>query len=902
MSFGRSLNVIKNRRIHKPISVFSSVFRRSLGNHGIQGSWNHPRFFSTDGNSGNDSGKKDDPSVTKPAQIVEAEKKHLVETADKSGDVVHVNPELPKEVLALIVERPLIPGQSKVFTQPIGKLLKSGGYVAFFLDKKSVKQTQSGGPAASEAQTDGPAPGEATSPSKAPLPPLDEIHRIGTLAWVQSQKFWARPQEKSFIFIQTHALRPVRLIESLDRPRYVKVEYFEDPDYKLSTAEDKAYFQEINKLLTKVLEKNVTVSQQFVQMTTNRFDLRELIPQVSSVCESATNDELQELLECMTVKEKLSKLHGLLISELETAKMHERLKKEASENFEKAARTHMYQEQLKIIKRELGIEKDDKTALSGKFRDRIKELDVPKEAMDVIDEELEKLSFLEPTSSEFAGTRNYLDWLTNIPWGKFTKELFDIKEAQRILNEDHFGLQDVKDRIIEFIAVGKLCGAVPQGKILCLVGPPGVGKTSIGTSIARALGREFYRFSVGGLTDTAEIKGHRRTYVGAMPGKLIQCLKKTKCQNPLVLIDEIDKIGSNSIRGDPASALLEVLDPKQNHAFNDHYLDVEVDLSKTLFICTANVSDTIPPALADRMEFVRISGYIASEKMEIAQKYLIPEAMKECGIKDEQASIDGPALSSLIRWYCREAGVRNLQKKIQKILRKIAVKIVNGGQEAVTVVENNLEDFVGKRKFHSDRLYERTPVGVVMGLAWTSMGGATLYIESLVTSRSKKDSTEGSSDKSPKEGNMAVLKTTGNMGDVMSETSQIAQCFARCFVAEKIDPNNKFFSDCSVHVHVPEGGHFNASPPPQTWSSMQRYHPVEVSPAAQRFGKNTSRRTLSGACTSRWCRGLPSCRTKHFHFHRRMVHNFPTGTHRLKIWDYYQRQTFVLTQSKLGSL
>lgn len=410
--------------------------------------------------------------------------------------------------------------------------------------------------------------------------------------------------------------------------------------------------------------------------------------------------------------------------------------------------------------------------------------------MDVLDEELNKLSFLESHSSEFNVTRNYLDWLTSMPWGITSTENLNIQEAADILEQDHYGMEDIKKRILEFIAVSQLKGTT-QGKILCFHGPPGVGKTSIARSIARALNREYFRFSVGGMTDVAEIKGHRRTYVGAMPGKIIQCLKKTKTENPLVLIDEVDKIGKGH-QGDPASALLEMLDPEQNANFLDHYLDVAVDLSKVLFICTANITDTIPEPLRDRMEMIDMSGYVAEEKLAIAKQYLIPQAMKDCGLSDQHIVIQESALANLIRAYCRESGVRNLQKHIEKVSRKVAFKVVKKEAEKINVTVDNLSDFVGKPVFTHDRMYEVTPPGVVMGLAWTSMGGSTLFIETTVSKPTGLKKYEGS------------FEITGHLGDVMKESTKIALTVARNFM-KRIEPENNFLYDSHLHLHVPEG-------------------------------------------------------------------------------------------------
>ena len=452
----------------------------------------------------------------------------------------------------------------------------------------------------------------------------------------------------------------------------------------------------------------------------------------------------------------------------------------------------MLQEQLRVIKKELGLEKDDKDAIGEKFKERLKDLVVPEAVMEVIHEELNKLSFLDNHSSEFNVTRNYLDWLTSMPWGKYSSENLEISRAKDVLEEDHYGMDDVKKRILEFIAVSQLKKST-QGKILCFYGPPGVGKTSIARSIARALNREYFRFSVGGMTDVAEIKGHRRTYVGAMPGKVIQCLKKTKTENPLVLIDEVDKIGKG-YQGDPSSALLELLDPEQNANFLDHYLDVPVDLSKVLFICTANVTHTIPEPLRDRMEMIDVSGYVAEEKLAIAERYLIPQASGMSGVTKEQITITDQALHKLIKSYCRESGVRNLQKQIEKIFRKVAYKLVSEEARDISVGEENLQEFVGKPLFTSDRMYDLTPPGVVMGLAWTAMGGSSLYVESSLRQPLK----------TPKADAVGSMELTGQMGDVMKESAHIAYTFAKAFLAERA-PDNVLLHQGMVHVHVPEG-------------------------------------------------------------------------------------------------
>ncbi|TAQ84086.1 hypothetical protein B7494_g7598 [Chlorociboria aeruginascens] len=551
--------------------------------------------------------------------------------------------------------------------------------------------------------------------------------------------------------------------------------------------------------------------------------------------------ELQDVLETLNIEERLQKSLVLLKKELMNAQLQSKISKDVESKIQKRQREYWLMEQMKGIRRELGIESDGKDKLVEKFREKAAKLAMPEAVKRIFDDEINKLAHLEPAASEFNVTRNYLDWLTQIPWGQRSAENFGIANAEIVLNEDHYGLKDVKDRILEFIAVGKLRGTV-EGKILCFVGPPGVGKTSIGKSIARALNRQYYRFSVGGLTDVAEIKGHRRTYVGALPGRIIQALKKCQTENPLILIDEIDKI-SKGHQGDPASALLELLDPEQNNSFLDHYLDIPVDLSKVLFVCTANMTDTIPRPLLDRMEMIELSGYVADEKMAIAERYLGPAAKDLAGLKDVDVNLSKGAIEELIKSYCRESGVRNLKKQIEKVYRKSALKIVQDlGESAlpedealteegkaaleeskkaetdvketpegidkqrtevprislkvpetvkVTIDKDNLKDYVGPPIFTSDRLYDTTPPGVAMGLAWTQMGGAALYVESILQSALTPSSKPG----------MAV---TGNLKSVMKESTSIAYSFAKSVMAKKF-PENQFFDRAQVHLHCPEG-------------------------------------------------------------------------------------------------
>jgi Lon-like ATP-dependent protease len=578
-----------------------------------------------------------------------------------------------------------------------------------------------------------------------------------------------------------------------------------------------------------------------VQTTMNVGEDPARLADFATAVAQAESHRLQEALQDMNIESRLYKALSVLKEELMTAQLQTKIVKDVESKIQKKQREYWLMEQMKGIKRELGIESDGKDKLIERFQEKANKLAMPEAVKKVFDEELGKLSHLEPAASEFNVTRNYLDWLTSLPWGQRSAENFGISHAREVLDEDHYGLKDVKDRILEFIAVGKLRGTV-EGKILCMVGPPGVGKTSIGKSIARALNRQYYRFSVGGLSDVAEIKGHRRTYVGALPGRIIQALKKCQTENPLILIDEVDKIGRGH-NGDPSSALLELLDPEQNNSFLDHYMDVPVDLSKVLFVCTANMTDTIPRPLLDRMEMIELSGYVADEKMAIAERYLAPTAKEVSGLKNADVILEKDAIVELINKYCRESGVRNLKKQIEKVYRKSALKIVSElGEEVfpesealtdegkaaqkesekddtdvketpenvekettekprvalkvpdsvhVSINKDNLKDYVGPPVFTSDRLYDITPPGVAMGLAWTSMGGAALYVESILENSLSSSSHPG-------------LERTGSLKSVMKESTTVAYSFAKGLMAKDF-PKNRFFEHAKIHLHCPEG-------------------------------------------------------------------------------------------------
>ncbi|WP_428624895.1 endopeptidase La [Sedimenticola sp.] len=498
---------------------------------------------------------------------------------------------------------------------------------------------------------------------------------------------------------------------------------------------------------------------------------------------TADRYQLQEVLQEIELLPRMEKVLLLLNKELELAKAQNEIRKSVEDKINTHQREFFLREQLKAIQQELGLEKDDRTAELDKFKERLETLVMPEAANKRLDEEMQKLSILETGSPEYALTRNYIDWITLLPWGKHSQDKLDLAQARKALDKDHYGLDDVKKRILEFLAVGMMKGEV-SGSIILLVGPPGVGKTSIGKSIADALGRTFYRFSVGGMRDEAEIKGHRRTYIGAMPGKFIQAMKEAETANPVIMLDEIDKIGA-SFQGDPASALLEALDPEQNSDFLDHYLDLRFDLSKVLFVCTANQLDTIPAPLRDRMEIIPLSGYIAQEKLQIARKYLLPRQLKRAGLKRNQLKLNTPALKAIIEGYARDAGVRRLEKQIGKIVRKAVVKILDKEPPPIVVEESDLKGYLGSPIFRDER--NLTGPGVVTGLAWTAMGGATLSIEAARTH----SFTRG-------------FKLTGQLGDVMRESAEIAYGYVVANAA-RLGADPEFFEKSFIHLHVPAG-------------------------------------------------------------------------------------------------
>ena len=500
------------------------------------------------------------------------------------------------------------------------------------------------------------------------------------------------------------------------------------------------------------------------------------------------NQEKQEVLEELEVKKRVEKTITLLTREIQRIKLGEEIQTEVHDEISKTQREYYLREQMKAIKRELG--EDEETVEIKELEDRIKAAGLPEEAEKVAMKELDRLTRIPTQSPEYSVSRTYIEWLADLPWSKSSDDQINVKKAEKILDEDHYGLEKVKERILEYLAVRNLKqernpDGVVRGPILCFSGPPGVGKTSLGKSIARAIGREFVRMSLGGVRDEAEIRGHRRTYIGALPGRIIQSMKKAGTNNPVFMLDEIDKLGSD-FRGDPSSAMLEVLDPEQNDSFSDHYLEVNFDLSKVMFITTANYQDAIPPALRDRMEILDFSGYIEDEKIKIAQRHLIPKQIEENGLTKKEVSLDKAAISELVRSYTRESGVRNLEREIANVLRKVARDMIEKTIKKIRVTKAKVLDYLGAPRFYSELAERTTKPGVVTGLAWTAAGGDILFIES---------------SKMKGKGNLTL---TGQLGDVMKESATAALTYVRSHTDILGIPED-FHEKTDVHVHVPAG-------------------------------------------------------------------------------------------------
>ncbi len=494
-------------------------------------------------------------------------------------------------------------------------------------------------------------------------------------------------------------------------------------------------------------------------------------------------EQKQEIIEAVEPKKRLEVIYSILLSEIEIMEVEKQINEKVRKQINKLQKEYYLREQMKAIREELGEDFDPDSEIDELF-EKLEKLKLEKKVHEKVSKEIERLARMSPASAESAVVRNYINWILDLPWHKKTKDTLDLSKARDILDEDHYGLKSVKERVLEYLAIRELTKSL-RGPIICLVGPPGVGKTSIAKSIARSLNRKFVRMSLGGVRDEAEIRGHRRTYVGAIPGRIISAMKEAGSKNPVFLFDEIDKLASD-FRGDPASALLEVLDPAQNNDFTDHYLEVPFDLSNVMFITTANSLSTIPRPLLDRMEVIEVSGYTELEKLNIAKKYLVPKQLKEHGLSEEQLKLSDETLSGIINFYTRESGVRNLERQIATVCRKVATKIVEKKVASVKVNKTNLDKFLGLKRNHFDEIYKEDQVGIVTGLAWTPVGGDTLNIE--VSTMAGK-------------GNLVL---TGQMGDVMKESARAGMSYIRS-IAEKYEIQTDFHEKLDIHIHIPEG-------------------------------------------------------------------------------------------------
>jgi ATP-dependent Lon protease len=608
----------------------------------------------------------------------------------------------------------------------------------------------------------------------------DNLYRIGTIAKIM--KKINLPDGKINIFINT--LKRLQIKKFLTMNPYVvaAVEYVDEltkTDNELQALTRTLYSE-----IKEVSEDNPFFTEEIKLNMANLNGADRVTDFVASIL-NIDREKQQSILEILDVKKRIENVLTLLHREKELMKLQKKIQENINEKVTKQQREFFLREQLKAIKKELGMEVDAKGQEYNKFKEQLDSFELRTEVKDKAYEELEKLGLMDTHSPEYAVTRNYLETICSLPWNETTDDKIDVPKARKILDQDHYDLDEVKERILEFLSVKQL-NPGSKGSILCLVGPPGVGKTSVGKSIARAMGRKFFRFSLGGMRDEAEIKGHRRTYIGAMPGKIIQALKIVETRNPVIMLDEIDKLGM-SFQGDPSSALLEVLDPEQNIDFRDHYLDLPFDLSQIMFITTANTLDTIPAPLLDRMEVIRLSGYIEAEKIEIGKRYIIPRSLERHGLKKNDVRFQKSALQEILQGYVREAGLRNFEKAVDKVNRKVARKALEKEVSLPLVLKGeNIRDYLGERTF-IEEVYQRiTRPGITIGLAWTPLGGATLTVESNLI---------------PGKGS---LKLTGSLGDVMAESANIALSWVRS-VGSDMGVDESLYESNFIHLHVPAG-------------------------------------------------------------------------------------------------
>ena len=607
----------------------------------------------------------------------------------------------------------------------------------------------------------------------------DDLYKFGTTALIL--KMAKNEDNRAQLLVQ--GLGRFKVKDFIKGKPYLQARVENLQDIETKSKEIDALMVNLIGLFTKVVEFSPGLSPDILSMAKSIQVPGILADMITSIINS-TLEEKQKVLETLDIKKRLQEVTRLVNYQLEILKLGNKIQSQVKGDMDKKQREYYLRQQMEAIKEELG-EKDKTSIEIEEYKAKIKEKNLPQEALKEAERELDRLSRMHPSSSEYTVASTYLDWLTSLPWNKSTKDKLDIKKARKVLDNDHYGLIKPKKRIIEFLAVRKL-KPESKGPILCFAGPPGTGKTSLGRSIARALGRKFHRISLGGVRDEAEIRGHRRTYVGALPGRIIQGIRRAGSNNPVFMLDEIDKVGSD-FRGDPSSALLEVLDPEQNFSFSDHYLDVPFDLSKVMFITTANILDTIPPALRDRMEVLHLLGYTLYEKIKIANRFLIPRQREAHGLNSSQISFTNASIKNIITGYTREAGLRNLEREIATICRGVATQIVAGEAKSAKINVKDIYKFLGPVQFTSEARARPSKPGIAMGLAWTMNGGTLLFIEA--TSMKGKRG----------------LALTGQLGDIMKESASAALSFIRSN-ASKIGISEDFFNKIDIHIHIPAGG------------------------------------------------------------------------------------------------
>lgn len=611
-------------------------------------------------------------------------------------------------------------------------------------------------------------------------PSLKDLYSVGTVCMIM--RMLKLPDGRVKILVQGVSKAKVERFLQHEPFFTAKIEKIEDEKPGELRIEDEALIRNVKEQLDKAVSLGKTILPDMMVVIENIDDPGKLADLIASNLGLRT-EQSQEIIEMSDPLERLRRVSEILTREIQLLTIQQKIQTEARGEIDKSQREYFLREQLKAIQRELG-DIDERAEEVREFRKKIEEAKMPEKVLREAEKQLRRIEKMHPDSAEAGTIRTYLEWLTELPWAKSTKDQIDIKAAEKVLNQDHYDLEKVKERILEYLSVRKLKEKM-KGPIICFIGPPGVGKTSLGRSIAKALGREFVRMSLGGVHDEAEIRGHRRTYVGALPGRIIQGMRQAGTNNPLFMLDEIDKLGSD-FRGDPSSALLEVLDPEQNNSFMDHYLAVPFDLSNVMFITTGNMADTIPGPLRDRMEIIYLSGYTNEEKLQIAKKYLVPKQMDENGITTKIMKINDAAILKIISHYTREAGVRNLERQIANLCRKVAKKFVESSKKFFDITSSNVEKYLGVPKFLAEDEIKKNEVGVATGLAWTESGGDLIYIEATVMKG------KGS------------LTLTGQLGDVMKESAQAALSYVRS-KASRLGINEELFSTTDIHIHVPAG-------------------------------------------------------------------------------------------------